>query len=191
VIDSNHVQLASDRGDITFEVGDCPFIVHEWEEIDTALALDEMVRPQAPIIEIPGDRVATKEAIVLIQGRAQPGSMVVMYSSDGHLGQTLANAQGHFEYGFQSLLENGYEIWAMSTGPRGTTSSESNQIYLEFDRTPPNPAKPEPNRIYHQVTKTPSSPYFFSVRLSSRRSRLCIFVPLWLIFLLRKQEFTR
>ncbi|MCG2769429.1 MAG: Ig-like domain-containing protein [Chloroflexota bacterium] len=137
VIDSNHVQLASDRGDITVEVGDRPFVVHEWEEIDTALALDEMVRPQPPIIEIPGDRTVTKEAVVLIQGRAQPGSMVVMSSSDGHLGQTLANAQGHFEYEIQSLSENDYEIWAVATGPRGTTSSESNHIHLEFDRTPP------------------------------------------------------
>ena len=135
VIDSNHVQLASDRGDITIGVGDRPFVVHEWEEIDTALALDEMVRPQPPITEIPGDRVVTKEAVFLIQGRAQPGSMVVMDSSDGHLGQTLANAQGHFEYEIQSLSEKDYEIWAVSTGPRGTTSSESNHIYLEVDRT--------------------------------------------------------
>ena len=137
VIDSTHVQLASDRGDITVEVGNRSFVVHEWEEIDTALALDEMVRPQPPIIEIPGDRIVTKEAVVLIRGLAQPSSMVAMHSSDGHLGQTLANAQGHFEYEIQSLLENDYEIWAVATGPRGTTSSESNHIYLEFDRTPP------------------------------------------------------
>jgi len=42
----------------------------------------------------------------------------------------------------------------------------------------PNPAKPEP--LSHQDTRF--SLLFF---------RLCVFVPLWLIFLLRKQEFTR
>jgi len=137
VIDSNHAQLALDRGDITVEVGNNLFVIHEWEEIDTTLAPDEMVRPQPPIIDISGDRIVTKEASVLIQGRAQPGSMVMMYSSDGHLGQTMANAQGHFEYAIQSLSENDYEIWAVAIGPRGTTSSESNHIHLVFDRTPP------------------------------------------------------
>ena len=137
VIASNHVQLAADRGAIDIEVGDQPFVVHEWEEINTALAPDEMVRPQPPIIEIPGGSIVTKEANVLIHGLAQPGSVVVIYSSDGHLGQIVANAQGHFEYEIRSLSENGYEIWAVATGPRGTTSSESKHIYLEFDRTPP------------------------------------------------------
>lgn len=137
VTESNHVDLASGKSDLDVEVGDRSLVVREWEEMSTSLAPEEMVRPQRPIVAGSGGSVLTKERAFLVQGRAQPGSRVAVYSSDGRDGDAVADVQGLFEYEFLPLEEKSYEIWTVSTGPRGTSSTESEHIYLEFDWTPP------------------------------------------------------
>jgi len=137
VTGSRQSYLASDKGQVAAQVDGHALVVSEWEELSTSLPADRMVRPQRPVLDLPAREVVTRAMAYRITGRAQPGSLVEIYATGGLRGETRADAQGRFEYQFRSSEEKIYDVWAVCTGPRGTSSDESARVRLSFDRTPP------------------------------------------------------
>jgi hypothetical protein len=106
-----------------------------WAEDTSGYHVIDSTAPDAPELDpLPSP---TRENVLTLSGKAEPGSVEMLYDSGGYLGTAVADENGDFSFTTPALADGEHSFTATAADKAGNISTASDAIELVVDTTTP------------------------------------------------------